>query len=73
MSFSRVLQLILMFYNLAVKKASAIAEGSAAGNGARIYTQNGTLIIRTGYSADKTIDGNLDTGTMTITISDYNP
>lgn len=71
MTMSKVMQLILMFYNLATRYADGIADGSA-GKGCLIYLKNETLVIRTGTSADKTVDGSLEGGTLTLTLTVIN-
>ena len=68
MTFNKVMQLVLMFYNLANRYADGIADGSA-GKGCLIYTRDGTLCIRTGTSQDKTLDGSLEYETLTLNLT----
>lgn len=68
MTFTKVIQLILMFYNLAVKHADEVSGGSA-GNGACIYVKNGTLVMVTGYAADKVLDADITDGALNISLT----
>lgn len=68
MTFSKVLQLILVFYNLAVKHADKVSGGSA-GNGACIYVKNGTLVMVTGYAGDKVLNADMTNGALNINLA----
>lgn len=67
MTFNKVIQLILMFYNLAVKHADKVSGGSA-GNGACIYVKNSTLFMVTGYAAEKFLDADITNGALNISL-----
>ncbi len=68
MTFSKVMQLVLMFYGLARKYADSVTGGSAS-RGCLIYEKNSTLFIKTGESADKTLDGGLSDGTLSLSLT----
>lgn len=63
------LALILLFYNLAIQNINDAIGGSAA-NGALIRLKTETLMIRTGYAAEKSLDGSLDDGQLVLTIDE---
>lgn len=68
MTFNRVMQLVLMFYNLANRYADGIADGSA-GRGCLLYIKDNTFYIRTGESSDKTLDGDMEDGTLSLSLT----
>lgn len=68
MKFGKVIQLILMFYNLAIKHADEAAGGSAE-NGAYLALKNNTFVIRTGYAAEKTLSGEYANDTLEMNIT----
>lgn len=71
MKFGKVIQLILMFYNLAIKHADEVAGGGGgAGYGAYLALHdNGTFEIRTGRAADKTLSGEYENDTLELTFT----
>lgn len=49
MLFSKILRIVLMFYNLALKKAKVIAAETVAGGGAVLSLEHATLVVQTGF------------------------
>lgn len=69
MKFNKVISLILMFYNLAVKHADEVA-GGGAGYGAYLALRtDDTFEIRTGRAADKTLSGGYANDTLELTFT----
>lgn len=67
MTFGKVIQLILMFYNLAIRHADDVTGGSAA-NGALLMLKDETFVIRTGYAAEQELTADCTNGTLTMTL-----
>lgn len=68
MTFSNVLRLILMFYNLSAKHADTVAEEAA--NLGNIYIEDGTLYVIPGYIGDKILDGDVTNSVLTLSVTD---
>ena len=66
MSLAKVVQWLLTFYNLSKRYTDQV---NAASQGASLYVANGALNVKTGQAADKTLDGSVDSGTLSINIT----
>ena len=69
MKFGKVIQLILIFYNLAIKHADETAGGGAGYGAYLALNNNDTFEIRTGRAADKTLSGEYENDTLELTFT----
>ena len=68
MKRSKIIRLILLFYNLAVKHADAVS-GYAPGNSVQMTCRNGTLYVATGTTPGETLSGSTENGTLTLNLT----
>lgn len=61
-----ILQWIIALYNLSKRYTDQV---NAASQGASLYVANGALNVRTGQAADQTLEGNVENGTLSISIT----
>lgn len=64
---NKILQMVLLFYNLSRKYTDAAAGGAT--NGAYLSVKDQTLIIRTGFAAEKTLDADITNESLNISLT----